>query len=204
MKSAMPYYGVMVPELRAIARRVFDAHPLETFAAWKNGVLTLWRGARFREERYAAIMLSGHKFYGDNQTLDALPIYEELIVDGAWWDYVDDIAEHRIGPLLQKYPRPMNRTLLAWARCDDIWKRRSAILAQVTFKKETDVKLLYACIAPSLGRREFWLRKAIGWALRAYAWHAPREITRYVAEHAHELSPLSKREALRHAGRISA
>jgi 3-methyladenine DNA glycosylase AlkD len=91
----------------------------------------------------------------------------------------------------------MKKTLLVWSRCDDVWKRRSAIIAQVAFKRETDPDLLARFIAPSISRKEFWLRKAIGWALRAYAWHEPRWVVRYVNAHKDELSPLSVREALK-------
>jgi 3-methyladenine DNA glycosylase AlkD len=197
MKSAMPYYGVTLPEQRKMWRRVLDAGPPLTPAEWRETALAIWRGARRREERYAAIALTGRKRYAAYQALDALPMYEEFIVDGAWWDTVDDVATHRLGALLAAFPRPMKATLRAWAAGDDMWKRRAAILAQVTFKTDTDTGLLEACIAPSMARKEFWLRKAIGWGLRAYAWHDPRWVTRYVKAHEAELSPLSKREALK-------
>jgi 3-methyladenine DNA glycosylase AlkD len=197
MKSEMPYAGVSAVPLRALWRRLFAAHPLPSFAAWQAAAVALWAGARVREERYTAIGLTGHRLYREHQTLAALPMYERFIVEGAWWDYVDDVAVHRVGPLLASHRASMKKTLLAWARGDDLWKRRSAIIAQVLFKEETDTPLLYACIAPSLGRKEFWLRKAIGWALRSYAWHAPREVQRYVKEHEGEMSGLSKREALK-------
>ncbi len=197
MKSSMPFRGLDAKTLRAVCKHVFAEHPLPTAAAWRGAALRLFREARYREERYAAIELTGQRAYRAYQTLDALPMYEEIIVDGAWWDLVDAVAVHRIGPLLRAYPAPMRRTLLRWARGKDLWKRRSAILAQVAFKGDTDLDLLYACIAPSIDRPEFWLRKAIGWALRSYAWHDPREVARYVRAHARELSPLSKREALK-------
>ena len=124
-------------------------------------------------------------------------MYEELIVTGAWWDYVDVLASHCLGELLRRHPREMKRKMKEWSRSDNIWKRRSAILCQLQFKQETDLALLYGCIAPSLDSREFFLRKAIGWALRQYAWTDPAEIRRYVREHEARLSPLSRREALK-------
>ena len=196
MKSAMPYRGVPTPALRALCREVFAAR-LATFPAWRATVLALWRDATHREERYAAIELSGHRFYRDFQTMDALPVYEEMIVNGAWWDYVDVIAIHRLGELLRRFPRPMTRTMRAWSRIDDLWKRRSAILCQLSFKRDTDPDLLYECIERAMDEREFFLRKAIGWALREYAKTDPGEVRRYVREHADRLSPLSQREALR-------
>ncbi len=203
MKSAMPFYGLDAKSLRAACKEVFAAHPLATPEAWRAGVLALWREATHREERYAAIELTGARPYrrAPFQSLEALPMYEEMIVGGAWWDYVDVLAVHRVGGyLLRAHPAAMRRTLLAWAEDGDLWKRRSAILSQIAFKASTDVDLLERCIAPSLGRREFWLRKAIGWALRQHAWTDPAWVVAYVKRHEDELSPLSKREALKHCG----
>jgi 3-methyladenine DNA glycosylase AlkD len=197
MKSAMPYLGVATPQLRVVCKAVFAAHPLPTAAAWQRDVLAVWRGARHREERYAAITLSGDRRARPFQTPAVLPMYEEMIVTGAWWDYVDEIASHRLGALLRSHPQPMRKAMLAWSRSPDLWKRRSAILCQLGFKGETDTTLLYACIEPSLASTEFFLRKAIGWALRQYAWTDPREVVRYVDAHRDALSPLSRREALK-------
>ncbi|MBI3831622.1 MAG: DNA alkylation repair protein [Planctomycetes bacterium] len=201
MKSALPYYGVPTPLQRAIYRRVFAQYPLETFAAWRATVLELWRKASHREERYAAIALTEDKRHAAFQTLETLSLYEELIVTGAWWDYVDVIASHRLGELLRRYPAPMQKAMRAWSRDKNMWKRRSAILCQLGFKKQTDLKLLYDCIRPNVADKEFFIRKAIGWALRQYAWTDPKEVIRYVKEHESALSPLSKREALKNCGK---
>jgi 3-methyladenine DNA glycosylase AlkD len=85
----------------------------------------------------------------------------------------------------------------AWSRAGDLWKRRSAVLCQLSFKRDTDLELLYECIERAMDEREFFLRKAIGWALREYAKTDPAEVRRYVRQHAQRLSPLSQREALR-------
>ncbi len=90
--------------------------------------------------------------------------------------------------------------MLVWSRCDSMWKRRASILCQLGFKDKTDLDLLYACIEPNLAEREFFIRKAIGWALRQYAWTDPHEIVRYVARQGERLSPLSRREALKNVG----
>jgi 3-methyladenine DNA glycosylase AlkD len=95
------------------------------------------------------------------------------------------------------------RKVLAWSRSDDLWKR-GAILCQLTFKEATDLDLLYATIDPALASKEFFLRKAIGWALRQYAWTDPKEVRRYVREHEKDLSPLSRREALKNVGSVAA
>jgi len=203
MKSAMPYYGVPTTPQREIQRRIFAAYPLPDFETWRDTALEMWRGARFREERYAAIGLTGFKRYAEFQTLKTLPMYEEMIVTGAWWDYVDGIAGDRLGSLLRRYPTAMKRRLRQWSRCDDLWKRRAAILSQLGFKEETDLNLLYDCIRPNMADPEFFMRKAIGWALRQYAWTNPEEVVRFVKSHADELSGLSQREALKNVGRPS-
>ena len=197
MKSSMPYLGVQAPQLRRAIREVFAAHQLASFEEWRDAVLELWRTARYREERYAAIELAGYSRYRQFRSMDALPMYEEMITSGAWWDFVDAIATHQLGELLRKHPAEMSAILRQWAAGEDIWKRRSAILAQISFKGDTDLKLLYDCIEPSLGASEFFLRKGIGWALRQYAWTDPAEVIRFVRRHEARLSPLSKREALK-------
>jgi 3-methyladenine DNA glycosylase AlkD len=198
MKSSMPYLGVQAPQLRRAVRAEFAAHPLETFEEWRDVVLELWRAARYREERYAAIELAGYARYRLFRGLDALPMYEEMITSGAWWDFVDAIATRQLGELLRKHPAEMSAILRQWAVGPDIWKRRSAILAQLNFKSDTDLKLLYDCIRPSLGFSEFFLRKGIGWALRQYARTDPAEVILFVRRNEAKLSPLSRREALKH------
>jgi 3-methyladenine DNA glycosylase AlkD len=197
MKSTLPYHGVPAPLLRQVCKEVFSSAQLETSAQWQGLVLDLWRNAGFREERYAALQLAGDRRARAFQTPGTMKVYEELIVTGAWWDYVDDVASHRIGPILRDHPAPMRRKMLRWSKCPDIWKRRSSIICQLGFKQATDLDLLYACIEPSLGSREFFLQKAIGWALRQYAWTEPTEVKRYVRLNQERLSPLSRREALK-------
>ena len=201
MKSAMPYLGIQAVPFRKATKAVLAAHPLDSFEDWRDTALALWRGARYREERYAVIELVGHRSYQPFRTLAALPLYEEIISTGAWWDYVDAIASHRIGELLQRHPKEMRAILRQWAISDDIWKRRSAILAQLRFKAGTDLKLLYDCIEPSIASQEFFLRKGIGWALRQHAWTDPAEVIRYVKANEKRLSPLTKREALKNVSR---
>lgn len=204
MKSEMPYLGVSSPKVRATCREVFASYAFDDAERWQADVLAIWRGARHREERYCAIALTGHRRAKPFQTLDALPLYEEMIVTGAWWDYVDELAANRIGPLLRAYPRALRRTMLTWSRSADIWRRRTSILCQLRFRGDTDRELLYECIEPSLDSKEFFLRKAIGWALRELAWHDPDEVVRYVKEHESALSGLSRREALKNVDRTNA
>ncbi|MBT2189221.1 DNA alkylation repair protein [Sphingobium nicotianae] len=200
MKSAMPYLGVPAVPLAAVCKAVFADLAYADSAAWQADVLALWRGAKVREERYAAIALTGIRAARGFQRMDALGMYEEMIVTGAWWDYVDTIAGQRLLAILRAEPVAMKAAMLDWAVDPDMWKRRSAILCQLGAKSATDLDLLEACIAPSLDSKEFFLRKAIGWALRQYARTDPAWVAAYVARHEAQLSGLSKREALKHIG----
>jgi 3-methyladenine DNA glycosylase AlkD len=196
MKSEMPYRGIPAPDMRTISMGIFADHPLATCAEWRAAVLELWRDAHFREERYAAIELLGHRRHKECRTPDVLPLYEELITTGAWWDYVDEVAHH-VGNLLRAHPAEVGPVMRAWSTDKDIWKRRVSIICQISFKKDTDRDLLYANIEPNLADRNFFIRKAIGWALRSYAWTEPEEVARYVAANEARLSGLSKREAMK-------
>lgn len=196
MKSTMPFYGVPVPEVRKLTQDLCArGEPLD-FEEWVDTVLTLYRDAKYREERYAALGITGFRRYRQFHTLAALPLYEELIVTGAWWDLVDE-ASSRVGWILERFPKEMRPRLLAWAHGPDLWKRRTSIICQRGLRERTDLELLYACIEPSLTEREFFLQKAIGWALRDVAWFNPKETLRYVRAHRTELSLLAKREALK-------
>ncbi|MEV0588218.1 DNA alkylation repair protein [Nonomuraea sp. NPDC050310] len=195
MKSDMPFLGVPAGPRRVALKAAFLANRLDSAPEWRRAVLELWREAEYREERYAAMELAGFRLYRDYQTLYTVPMYEEMIVTGAWWDVVDELATHRIGGLLAAFPDTMRSLMLEWAHDSDLWKRRTAILSQNRFKDRTDTALLYACIEPSLSDHDFFARKAIGWALREYAKVNAREVVRYVQ--AKGISGLSRREALK-------
>ena len=198
MKSDMPHLGVSAVPLRQVCKAAFANLTWPDSAAWQADVLALWRGAEYREQRHAAIELTGVPAAKQFQRIDALPMYEEMVVSGAWWDYIDNIATLRFWPLLQNDRTAMKRAMLAWSDDADMWKRRCAIICQNKAKAATDLGFLYACIEPSLDSREFFLRKAIGWALRQYARTDPAEVRRYVSENEARISGLSRREALKH------
>ncbi|TME02633.1 MAG: DNA alkylation repair protein [Chloroflexi bacterium] len=195
MKSTMPYYGINLPEVRAISRRVFDGMDMSC-GEWRNAILELWRGARYREERYAVQFLLTMRSHVDCLTPSDMAMLEELVTSGAWWDHVDELATV-IGELLRKYPKRIRPLMRRWSADANMWKRRVSIICQLRFKRDTDLDLLYANIEPNLADREFFIRKAIGWALRQYAWTDPKEVARYVRAHEAQLSGLSRREALK-------
>lgn len=201
MKSSMPYHGVQSPDAKAIFKTCFSKCEFESAADWQGLVLAIWRGAKFREERYGALALAAHKSARPYQRPTAMKLYEEMIVAGAWWDFVDDIAIHKVGPIVGSHPDVMHKKMLTWSNSSDIWKRRTSIICQIQLKDRLDLDLLYSCIEPSMDSSEFFLRKCIGWALRQVAWSQPQEVIRYVRKYRTRLSPLSKREALKNVVR---
>ena len=198
MKSALPFRGVRAPDLRRICRALFDAHPLPDRAGWEGTVRTLWDAAAYREERYAASALTGHRLYRGHQNPSALPLYEHMIVTGAWWDHVDELASRRIGPVLLAYPSEVAPVMRAWSTDADRWRRRTSVICQLAAKQQTDRALLRDCLLANLDDCDFFLRKAIGWALRQYARVDPDWVLAFVAEHRERMSPLSVREATKH------
>lgn len=156
-------------------------------------VLALWDGATRREQRYAAQDLLG--LARARGRLDLLDLHHHHIVTGAWWDHVDETV-HRIAELLAEHPAEMVPVLEAWSTEDDRWLRRTAILSQLGRKDTVDLDLLARLIEPNRADPEFFVRKAIGWALREVARWNPDWVRAYVASH--DLSPLSRREALKH------
>lgn len=202
MKSALPYYGVPSAGVRAAARGLIAAHPLAERADWDDTIRALYDGARYREERYVALEVAGHRRYSVFRDPSSVELWRHLIVTGAWWDLVDTLAAHRVGEVLSRYPQAVRPVIWSWATDDDLWLRRTALICQLSFGSDTDLALLtYAVDANVEGTRygsEFFVRKAIGWALRQYARTEPDWVRAFVAERAGVLSGLSRREALKH------
>ena len=198
MRSALPFRGLPVPTVRALVRGVVRARPVPGYAEWSAAVRTLWDGAQVREERYAAIGVA-RSVPGHARAQASLPLHRHLVVTGAWWDLVDETAAHLVGAVLRAHPDTADE-LRGWAREEDLWLRRAAILAQLRSKEYTDRQLLLDVIEPNLTDPELFVRKAIGWALRQYAHldDAAAAWVRGVVEgYGQRLSPLSRREALR-------
>jgi 3-methyladenine DNA glycosylase AlkD len=198
MKSALPYYGVASPRARVVFREVLAAHPLPDRESWLATVLALWDEATHREEWYAALAVVRDRRYADYRDTDTLPLYRHLLTTGAWWDVVDDVATHLVGPLLLDHPEVVGPVLREWAVDDDRWLRRTAVIAQLGAGDRTDLGLLAFAVEANLGDRNFFLRKAIGWALRQYARTDPDWVRAFVAAHDDRISGLSRREALKH------
>ena len=202
MKSDLPFHGVRVPVVRKIATAVAKEFPFADRDEWQDGVLEIWRCATHREQRYAAADIARHRPYRLWLDGGALTMIEEMIVTGAWWDHVDDLAAHHMGIMLRQDPDAVRPTMWRWAedpmdREGAMWRRRTAIICQLGHKADTDLELLTHAIAASTDSTEFFLRKAIGWALREYAKVDADWVVGFVDRHVEELSGLSKREALK-------
>ena len=195
MKSEMPYLGVPMPAVRTTVKTAVKADPPDTVAELDSIVRRLWDGAEFREERYAAGMIADLPLASGE--LQLIELHEHMAITGAWWDHVDPIA-HRIAALHDIHPSQTADIVRDWSADDDIWLRRLAIISQLGRKDRLDPGLLTDVIEPNIRDREFFIRKAIGWALREYARIEPDWVRDFVAEREDVLSGLTKREALKH------
>lgn len=195
MKSAMPFLGVRTPDVRRVARAI-AAETSET-AELLDLALELWDDAAYREERYAALGVLGMRPLRGEPAL--MPVVEHMVGTGRWWDYTDDLA-HRLADLLDARPDQTAVILREWSVDEDFWMRRIAIISQLGRRERVDQVLLSDVIRPNLDDREFFIRKAIGWALRDHARVAPRWVRQFADTNT--LSPLSRREALKQLGEL--
>jgi 3-methyladenine DNA glycosylase AlkD len=191
-RGDLPFLGVRRPEVRRIARAAARAESSDP-DAMLSAVRTLWDEAVFHEERYAAQDLLGLRWARGR--LDLVDLHRHMALTGAWWDHVDEIA-HRVAELVAAHPAELGPLLRSWSRDPSLWVRRLAILGQLGRRVDIDRDLLTDVIVVNLEDRDFFIRKAIGWALREVARHDPDWVRAFVA--GHDLSPLSRREALKH------
>lgn len=191
MKSALPFWGVRSPArtqaLKPVWRRL---DPVTRRATARELFLT----ATHREEWYAGLKLLAR---APRLSLDDVPLLIELVQHTAWWDTVDDLAANRLGPLLKAHRDELTPTVRGWIDHDDGWLRRTSILVQLKHRDATDLDLLTDAIDDNLESSWFFLRKAIGWALRSYAQTDPDWVRAFVAARP-QMSGLSRREALKH------
>jgi len=199
MKSSLPYWGLTAPVLRTTVRQVLDdpGHRLDR-RAWESTIRALWDEVTHREEWYAAIALARHRHYRAWVDSDTIPLWRHLIETGAWWDVVDEVATHLVREVLEREPQVEGLRMREWAEDEHLWVRRSAIIGQVGRRERVDLDLLTATIVPNLDDRDFFIRKAIGWALRDAARTHPHWVRAFVGTHEVALSGLSRREAMKH------
>ena len=194
MRDQFEYLGIKSPQASALFREFIHEHglpPLEHLAVIAR---ELWNLPQ-REFQYLALSLIGR--YEKKLEPDFITTLEYLIVTKSWWDTVDALAGHPVGTQFKRYPDIKAKYLKKWRTSQNIWLRRTTILFQLNYKKETDFDLLCEIIRENLGSKEFFINKAIGWALRQYAHINPAPVKKFVNA-TKELHPLSRREAMKH------
>src|SRR5262245_4469903 len=191
MRDQFPFLGLPNPVLTALVRAA--ALPKPTEAELAEQALFLWAQPE-REFQYVACgQLRRHvKVCGPG----LLAVATQLIVTKPWWDTVATRGSHTVGPLVRKHPELL-ATMDAWIGESNLWLARTAILYQLGYKDSTDAQRLLRYCAAQAGHPDFFIRKAIGWALREYSKTDPAAVRDFVRAHESVLSGLSKREALR-------
>lgn len=191
MKTTMPFYGIQKPERTPVYREMKKRFVPTSREQYAKAVQALW-SLPHREEKYAAIEYAKqHKTFIDAHSI---PLYRELIEDGAWWDFVDDIAINLVGHAYLAERAPIKPIIETWSTDPDLWIRRSALISHNHHRAQTDSEQLFRHCLLMCGEKEFFIRKAIGWALREYSYANPEAVGDFLTANRSKLSPLSFNE----------
>ncbi len=194
MKNQFEFYGVSATKRKEIylAYKANFKLQVDNNEFWEL-IEQLWDDSH-RECQYLAVDILRN--VSKKLTSEHLPILENLIVHKSWWDSVDGIAPSLVGPILVKEPKQIPNYILKWIDSDNMWLQRSAIIFQLKYKEKTDWDLLCHAILAHDTSKEFFIRKAQGWALRQYAYLNPTRVFEFIQVNP-QLSGLTKKEALR-------
>lgn len=195
MKTEMPFYGVQKAGRTPILRQLTRDFPPRTDEDYEAQVLAFWN-LPHREEKYIALGVA--RRFKIFVTPNRLPLYHDLIVEGAWWDLVDEVATNLVRPLVVGHAQASWPSVDNWIHHPDLWLRRSAIICQIGAKDRTDAERLFEFCRQGFDEKDFFVRKAIGWALRDYAKTDPDAVADFVNKHGAQMSGLSFREASKH------
>ena len=188
------FYGLQTPERRKICKAFYKANPVNNHTELTKIIKEAF-AAPERELHYFAIeLLAFHHKLWTNKTITLI---EWMLTHKSWWDSVDSINSNVIGKYFIKFPSLLEPTTKKWNQSSNIWLQRMSILFQLPYKEKTNTELLEKYIVNRIDTNEFFVNKAIGWALRAYAYTNKKWVIRFVKNHP-QLSNLSKREALKH------
>ena len=199
MKTDMPFYGVQKPGRAGIFREIEARFAPKSHSGYLGMVDALWE-LPHREEKYLAQAVAAG--FREFIVPDSMPFYRRFIVEGAWWDFVDEAATHLVRELVIHHPEATWPIVDSWIDHPDMWLRRAAIICQVGAKERTDATRLFDFCARRAHEREFFIRKGIGWALREYARTDPEAVAGFALAHRDDLSGLSFREATKHIGHL--
>ncbi len=192
MKNLFPYLGIKTPERRELLKQFFKEHGFPEISGLKQIVTDLWELPE-REFQYCAVGLLNN--FKEKLDKDIIDLYEYLITTKSWWDTVDGIAIWLVGSLFKKYPEMIKPYTEKWMNSGNMWLQRTSLLFQLNYKSGTDEKLLFSLIKKLSEREEFFIRKAIGWALREYSKTSPGIVSEFITNT--KLSPLSVKEGMR-------
>ena len=193
MRDQFEYLGIKTPKNVALQKEYYAEYGLPELSALAEILRDLWALPQ-REFQYVAVSLLGK--FEKQLPAEFIDTIEYLIVTKPWWDTVDAIAGHTIGTHFQRHPAIKKKYLARWRKSENFWLRRTTILFQLNYKKETDFDLLCDLIRENLDSKEFFINKAIGWSLRQYARVDPKAVKKFV--NSTQLHPLSRREAMKH------
>ena len=189
MLNKFEYIGIKTPERRKIFKNFFKEYKNEEKIDWEF-VNKCWEN-KYREFQYiAADYLKNMK---DKLTIDDIPKFKQLILKKSWWDTIDNL-DMTIGALALKDSN-VNKILLEWSLDENIWLRRIAIDHQLLRKEKTNTELLEKILKNNLGQAEFFINKAIGWALRDYSKISPEWVKNFIEENKENMAKLSIKEA---------
>ena len=189
MLNKFEYIGIKTPERREIFKNFFKEYKNEEKIDWEF-VNKCWEN-KYREFQYiAADYLKNMK---DKLTIDDIPKFKQLILKKSWWDTIDNL-DMTIGALALKDSN-VNKILLEWSLDENIWLRRIAIDHQLLRKEKTNTELLEKILKNNLGQAEFFINKAIGWALRDYSKTNPEWVKTFIEENKEKMAKLSIKEA---------
>ena len=199
MKNRFSFFGIKTPERRKLTREWWTKFPIASESELLNLANELWN---LEQREFHYVGSDTLKKYKSMLTPSALNTLKRLIIDNSWWDTVDTLAAHPIGQIIFNYPES-GQIMDIWIEEDNMWVRRAAILHQLQFKiKINENRLFYYC-EKCMDEKEFFVRKAIGWALRQYSYTNMKSVLDFVHTHEDRLSPLSKREAMKGYDRIN-
>lgn len=192
MRNQFIYFGINSPKRKEI-QKLFFTPKLVTESSQIKEFVTLCWAEEEREWKYVALEFS--QKYLKRDMMDLISFFEDLVTDQSWWDTVDPLAANLLGFLLFEPEKLRVKKQKQWIESDNFWLQRTAIILQLKYKREVDFATLKQLILRRSGSKEFFIRKAIGWSLREYSKVNPKAVAQFIKQN--DLSPLSKREALR-------
>ncbi len=188
------FYGIKTPLRRQLCKAFYKTHPIKDHTELSKLIKECFNEPQ-RELHYFAIELLGH--HKKIWSIKTIPLIEWMITHQSWWDSVDSTNTHVIGKFFLLHPEHIEACTSKWNQSSNKWLIRMSILFQLTYKTKTNTNLLSRYIENSQLHEDFFVRKAIGWALRAYAYTNKKWVVQFVKAHP-LLNNLSKKEALKH------